>query len=92
MNYRVVYPRRLADAVHSYTFLALQTGRDWMAVSRATDAIDLTLSDDPATAGESREGAERVLIVHPVTVFYEVFEAAKVVVVFGAVFYPRFRA
>jgi len=46
----------------------------------------------PATEGESRSGNERVLIVHPLTVIYEVFEEARVVLIYAAVYHPRMSA
>ena len=89
MNYRVVIRRRLADHIHTVAFLATELGGDGLALTRAADEIILALSDNPAELGESREGSERVIIVHPLTAIYEVFEPEKVVMVYEGVYYPR---
>lgn len=89
MNYRVVIRRRVADNIHAVAFLAGELGGDGVALTRAADDITLALSDSPSELGESREGNERVLIIHPLTAIYEVFETQKVVMVYEAVYYPR---
>ncbi|MGL6097512.1 MAG: hypothetical protein ACRC7O_17155, partial [Fimbriiglobus sp.] len=43
------------------------------------------LSDDPTGEGESRDGNERVLIAHPLAVWFEVFELQQTVVIYDAV-------
>lgn len=91
MNYRVVWPRRLENALGDAAFYAYERGRDAVALRQAAADIELALSDNPAESGESREGAERILIVNPLAVTYEVFEASKVVVIYEAVHYPRQR-
>jgi|GEM_PF-1698403 len=91
MNYRVVIRKRVADNIHTAMFLAYELGRDGSALSHAVEEIQLRLSDNPSEQGESREGTERVIIVHPLTASYEVFEAAQVVLIYSAVYYPRQR-
>lgn len=72
-------------------FYAREMGRDAAALVRAAADIELALSDEPAEAGESRAGAERVLIINPLTVVYEVFEDAATVMIYEAVYHPRQR-
>lgn len=88
MNYRVVWPRRLENALHDAAFYAYERGRDVVALRRAVSDIELALSDNPGELGESREGTERVLIIDPLSVRYEVFEAAQVVCIFEAIYHP----
>lgn len=89
MNYRVVYRQSVWNKIHSLAFVASELGRDGAALTRAADDIALALGDNPAELGESRSGHERVFIVHPLAVTYEVFEAAQVVVIYSGVYYPR---
>jgi hypothetical protein len=91
MNYRVVLRRRVADNLHTATFLAYELGRDASALIQAIEDVQLALSDNPIEQGESRAGDERVIIVNPLTIFYEVFEEQQVVLVYEAVYHPRQR-
>ena len=91
MNYRVVIRQSVANNIRTATFLAFELSRDGPALTRAVEEIVLALSDNPAEQGESRAGNERVIIVHPLTAIYEVFEAQQVVLVYSAVYYPRQR-
>lgn len=91
MTYRVVVRERVANNIASVTFLAFEMGSDGRVIARAADEILLRLSDEPAAEGESRAGAERVLIVAPLTVVFEVFEDSRAVLVYDAVYYPRQR-
>jgi hypothetical protein len=88
MNYRVVWPRRLENALGDAAFYAHERGSDVVALRRAVADIELALSDNPNELGESRDGAERVLIINPLSVRYEVFEAAQVVCIYEAVYHP----
>lgn len=56
---------------------------DRNAVVTASDRIDATLGADPTEAGESRSGAERVLIEGPLTVYYTLEPVSRTVIVFG---------
>lgn len=92
MCYRVVWRERLRTSIHQLTFLTLERGGDANALTEGVEAINLCLQDSPESAGESREDSERVLIVHPLSVFFEAFEEAQVVMIYAAVHYPRTRA
>ena len=91
MTHRVVWRRRVVDTLHTHAFLAYELGNDPTGVTRAIEAIIERLTQNPTVEGESREGNERVLIVHPLSVTYEVFEEAGVVLIYGGVVYPRRR-
>lgn len=49
------------------------------AVSEAANAIDQSLRTDPETRGESRSGNERVLIISPLLVAFEIRELDRIV-------------
>jgi hypothetical protein len=91
MNYRVIWRKRVADGLEQLTFLAFELGQDAVAISRSVAEIELRLSDNPAAEGESRDGPERVLIVHPLIATFEVFEATQLVLIYEVVVYPRRR-
>jgi hypothetical protein len=92
MSYRVIWRERIRNSLFTLTFLTQSRGGDVGALSRAVEEINRRLETDPAEAGESRDGNERVLIVHPLSVFFEAFEEAQVVLIYTAVYYPRTRA
>jgi hypothetical protein len=92
MSYRVVWRERIRQSVRTFTFLAYEYGRDPDVIARAVAEIDRRLTANPNAEGESRGGPERVFIVHPLTVIFEVFEATQVVLIYAAVYYPRMRA
>lgn len=81
MMYRVIWlDRAIAQLAVIYRArLQLGTGAD--GVVRASAAVDRLLAPNPTGVGESRAGNERVLIEAPLTVFYEVHDDERVVVV-----------
>lgn len=91
MNYRVVWRLRVRRNIDVMVFLARENGRDADGLLRAIDEIELRLSFSPLVEGESREPPERVLIVGPLTVRYEVFESQQVALIYSAIYYPRQR-
>ena len=92
MSRRVVWRRQIADRFVEWSFLSFEWGRDPAALAHAVAEIDRRLSADPSNEGESRDGNERVLIVHPLSVVYELFDEPGVVLIFTAVLYPGMRA
>lgn len=90
--YRVIWRRRLIDAMHTFAFMTHERGGDVEGLARSVESVDRRLSHDPNEAGESRAGNERVLILHPITVYFEVFEESKIVLIYSVVRNPRFRA
>lgn len=88
MSYRVVWLPKADFEIRARQFLALETGRDADVISRAAAEIERRLTDDPAEQGESRAEPERVLIVDPLTVTFEVFERAQVVLIYNVVHHP----
>ena len=92
MSYRVEWRKRLRDSLHAFTFQLIHDGADTDEHELALAEINSRLFRNPANEGESREGAERVLIAHPHCVRFEVFEAAGVVMIYELTIYPRWRA
>jgi plasmid stabilization system protein ParE len=62
---------------------------DRQAVTAAAHMIDTLLQADPESAGESRSGSERVLIVPPLTVAFEVSEPDRLVRVLSVHYHPK---
>lgn len=87
MNFRVVWMTR-ATAALARAYLAAENAGRAAAITAAMAEVDRLISTDPMGAGESRGGTERVVIVTPVVVEYEVFEDERVVVVTTARYAP----
>jgi hypothetical protein len=81
MNYTVIWRHRLLPQLADFFNRAREQGRDANAVTRAVAQIDALLQNDPASRGESRPAGERVLIVAPLSVHFEVYEDERVVFV-----------
>jgi hypothetical protein len=80
MSYRVVWKHSVTDQMADDYVTA--RGRGLEEAERFTKAvaeIDRLLASDPEEAGESRTGYERVLIVRPLVVTYEVYDEEQVV-------------
>lgn len=92
MSCRVVWRRRVRLKLDVLAFLAHEGGDFSGGIPKAVDEVELRLALAPDSEGESRADDERVLIVHPLTVVYEVFKEPQVVLIYAAVYYPRMRA
>jgi hypothetical protein len=91
MNYRVVWRARSFHLLSQLHFTLLEMDGDVAGFERAWDDIELRLAGNPTEEGESRDGNERVLIVNPLTVVFEVFPDQGVVIICRLV-HHRFRA
>lgn len=91
MNFRVVWRERIQARMNTAVFLSREHGRSPKPLFEAMAEAERLLSDDPAQAGESRGERERVLIVPPLSVKFEVFEVSRIVLVYEVVLYPRWR-
>jgi len=89
VNYRVVWRLRVRRKIDAFAFILGETGRDPEHLLRAAEEVESRLSFDPLIEGESRSETERVLIVHPLSVRYEVYEDQQVVLIYSGVYYPR---
>ena len=56
-----------------------QRGQDSSPITKAMAEIDRILETNPSEAGESRENIERILIVPPLTVTFDVNEEEQIV-------------
>jgi hypothetical protein len=73
----VDWPPYLRDRVLQFMVrAALGAGREIAELNRALAEIEETLAQAPTTAGESRVGILRAVIVGPVSVFYRVDQAS----------------
>ncbi len=81
-GYRVIWRWRVVDQQMAAAVVhAMERGEDVNAITAAIAEIDHLLSQAPLGCGESREGQERVLVVSPVRIFYEVHEEESTVIV-----------
>ncbi len=85
MTYDVYWRKRSLLLLRLVQFLAAEKGGDEEAVLRAADEINRLLAESPEQQRESRDGNERVLIVNPLTVVYEVFPEQNTVVIYRLV-------
>jgi hypothetical protein len=89
-RFRAVWGRSVIER-HVATFVvqAMERGHDVTAITDAMNEIDRILGADPAVAGESRDDLERVLIVSPLSVDFEVHDEEQLVYVLRARYAPR---
>jgi len=73
MNYEVVWN---AVAEHRLTQLWLSS-RLRLAIRSAADRIDAMLALNPHDCGESRAGQERVMLVWPLGIYFEIDELGR---------------
>jgi hypothetical protein len=81
MNYTVIWLHKLIDQVAAFYVEAREQGGDTAAITQAFAQIDSLLETNPTTCGESRDNQERVLIVSPLSVHFEIHEDERSVVV-----------
>lgn len=73
MKYTLIWkPTAEAELASLWT-----SAEDRQAITAAADAIDVLLRTDPNIRGESRSGPLRVLLVPPLGVDFEVYEAER---------------
>ena len=80
MNWAVIWlDSPLAELARHY--LSGRSGVDPDAITDAMAEVDRRLDTDPSAAGESRSGNERVVVVPPLSVFFEVYPDQRTAVV-----------
>jgi uncharacterized protein (DUF1697 family) len=89
MSFRVVWQYKVIRELTSSYVYARMVGRDTDALVRAMARLDAILERNPTTAGESREEQVRVLIVNPLTVYFEVYEDEQVVLITAMRYHRR---
>lgn len=82
MSYRVYWRDRVRHDLDVFQFLARELGRPVNAIPAAIEEVESRLATNPSAVGESRNDAERVLVVPPLTVYFEVFEDRRVVLIY----------
>ena len=81
MNYRVICRNKVAISLNTLAFLDMELSVQTAKVMDAVEQIFDQLSLAPETAGESRDGEERIVIVDPISMTYEFFEDTKTVMI-----------
>jgi len=89
MNFTVIWRWRATHALADAVVTGLETGRGSEAITVAAAQVDTVLRQNPASVGESRPGHERVVIEPPLTVFFEVHEEERVVIVLSVRYFGR---
>jgi hypothetical protein len=89
MTYRVIWLDSAIGLLSTIYLTRLRRGTGADAVVRASAAVDRLLAPNPTGVGESRSGNERVLIEAPLTVYYEVHDDERVVVVTSVLYSAR---
>jgi hypothetical protein len=78
--YRVIWRRRLIERdLANFVVSAIQGGGTSAPITAAMNEIDRLLTANPQGRGESRDPFERVLIVPPLAVYYEIHEDERIV-------------
>ncbi len=85
MKYTVIWRNRLLSHLAAIYIRVREAGGNTLAITQAVAEIDALLRHTPLTRGESRNPGERILIVEPLSVYFEVHEEEKVVFVMSAV-------
>jgi hypothetical protein len=89
-RFTVIWKRSLIETdLAGFVVRAKERGEDVGAITKAMVLIDRFLASDPEAVGESRADFERVLIVAPLTVTYEVHEEKQIVYVLSVRYVPR---
>jgi len=91
VSHRVVWRRKLRQRLDLLAFLATERGDFSNRIPKAIEEIELRLALAPTEEGESRSGNERVLVAHPLTVKYEVFDLDQTVLIYEAFVSKRSR-
>jgi plasmid stabilization system protein ParE len=75
MKYTVIWkPAAEADLARLWT-----DSPDKRAITDASDRIDALLKKNPGALGESRSGNDRILVIAPLALIFEVLEDDKLV-------------
>jgi hypothetical protein len=89
--YTVIWKRHLVEKqLAEYVVSAMEQGKDIAPITTAMSRIDHLLKTDPQTRGESRADYDRVLIVPPLTVTFEVHEDERIVYILTLHYHSRF--
>ena len=88
-KYKVLWRRRVLEGeLAAIVVRAMEEGQDVSALTFAMERVDQLLCNDPKSRGESRGEFERVLIVPPLTITFEVHEEERIVFVLSVRFRP----
>lgn len=89
-RFRVIWKHSVIErTLAAIVVRAMERGEPVAAITAAMAEIDQRLERDPDNEGESRGEHERVLIVSPLTVTFEVHSEEQIVFVLTARYRPR---
>ncbi len=89
MTFTVVWRWQAINELAAATHRVLERGGGSSALTAAAARTDALLRRTPATAGESRSNQERVVIDAPLTVYFEVHEDERVVIVLSVRYFTK---
>ncbi len=88
-HHRVIWKTSLIqNRLAGLVLRLMQRGQDVSVITQAMAEIDRRLSSNPSHQGESRADFERILIVDPLTVTYDVIDDEGLVYVLTLVHRP----
>src|SRR4051794_3448980 len=88
--YRVIWKHYvLNNDIASFVLRAMEQRHDVDAISISMEKIDQLLSTRPKECGESRGPHERILIIDPLAVDFEVYDDEKIVYIARARYAPK---
>jgi hypothetical protein len=88
--FRVIWRRRLVEVdLAGFVVTAMERDDDVEDITAAMNEIDRLLGSNPENFGESRDDFERVLIVSPLAIDYEIHQEERIVYVLRARYTPR---
>jgi hypothetical protein len=89
MAYKVIWKRTtIENDLASIVFRVMESGVAVEPITLAMNAIEDRLKTNPLGQGESRESIERILIVWPLSVTFEVHEEEKVALILKVRYSP----
>ena len=88
-SYRVIWEKRVVEVkIADFVVAAMQTGTGAARTTAAMNEIDRRLETNPHAEGESRNLGQRILIVPPLAVIYEIDDEAQVALIVNATYRP----
>jgi hypothetical protein len=82
MAFTIIWKRSVIETdLPAIVVRAMERGEDVAAITSAMSAIDNRLMFNPGEQGESRGNTERILIVPPLSVTFEIHDEERIVLV-----------
>lgn len=81
MKYKVIWPHATTQKLAALYLVAKERSLANIVTKLLAD-VELDLESHPYSAGESREGNQRIFVETPLVIEFEVFDDEQVVIVF----------